>query len=90
MQTGVLAGVQASVLPVEGMQQVQLCSVCGVDEFTLDWEEAAIFSTLRRRRRPGRAVKEPPGPHLTAAGTCRSEVSKSMSLMISDSPANTV
>lgn len=69
VRAGVQAGVQAGTLPVEGVQQVQLCSVCGVDELTLDREEAAIFSTLRRRRRPGGAVKEPPGPHFTAAGT---------------------
>lgn len=69
-------------VPVESVQQVQLCSVGHVDEFTLNREEAAVCCTLRRRRRAG-AVEEPPLPHLAAARTCRSKVNESVTLMIS-------
>jgi len=61
------------VSPVEGLQQVQLGPVGRVDEFTLNRKEAAVLSALRRRRR-ARGVEQTPGPHLTAARTCRSEV----------------
>lgn len=75
-------------LPVEGVQQVELCSVCHVDEFALNREEAAVCCTLRRRRRP-RTVEETPWSYLTAARTCRSKVNKSMTLVQSGNHTNT-
>ncbi len=69
---------QAGVLPVEGVQQVQLCSVCHVDELTLNREEAAVFGTLRRSVRPGGAVEETPHSHLTVARTYRSKFNGSV------------
>lgn len=59
--------------PAEDVQQVQLALVCGVDEDTLDREEAAILVALRRSVRQV-GVEEEPCPPLAAPGTCGSKV----------------
>lgn len=64
---------RSCVLPVVRVQQVHLCAVRHVDEFTLNREEAAIFLTLRKRRRICR-VESSSQTQVTAAQTCRSKV----------------
>lgn len=49
----------AAESPVEGVQQVQLALVRGVDEDTLDGEEAAVSVALRRRVRQVGVEEEP-------------------------------
>lgn len=81
----------AAESPVEGVQQVQLALVRGVDEDTLDGEEAAVSVALRRSVRQV-GVEEEPFPQLAATGTCGSKVTLSLdsirldSVSVSESP----
>lgn len=81
----------AAESPVEGVQQVQLALVRGVDEDTLDGEEAAVSVALRRSVRQV-GVEEEPFPQLASTGTCGSKVNLSLdsisldSVSVSESP----